>query len=76
MKLNKPDEMEMYIAFQSMKFAYIFVVIALIVWLWIDFTRSGELPLVPFIIMSIQNLIFFGSKIYMTRKMSSFKKGG
>jgi len=62
--------MEMHISFKSMRLAYIFVVIALIIWLALDFTKSGELPIVPFIIISLQNLIFFGSKIYLTRKMS------
>ncbi len=71
MKLKKPDEMEMSINFNSMRLSWVFVNIALIMWLAVDFIKSGELPIIPFMIISFQNIIFFGSKLYMTRKMSS-----
>jgi len=70
MRLKKADEMEMSINFKSMRLSWVFVTIALIIWIAVDFIKSGELPLIPFTIISFQNIIFFGSKLYMTRKMS------
>ena len=70
MSLKKPDEMEMSINFKSMRFSWLFVNVALIIWLAVDFKKSGELPFIPFTIISFQNIIFFGSKLYMNHKMS------
>jgi hypothetical protein len=74
MRLQKADEMEMFINFKSMRFSWLFVNIALFVWLVVVLIKSGELPLIIFTIISFQNIIFFGSKIYMTRKMSRDEK--
>lgn len=71
MKFKKSDEMEMSINFKSMRLSWLFVIIALIIWLLVDFIKSVELPFIPFTIICIQNIIFFGSKRYMTRKMSN-----
>ena len=35
-----------------------------------NFYKSGELPFILFMIISLQNIIFFGSKLYMARQMS------
>ena len=70
MRLQKADEMEMFINFKSMRFSWLFVNIALFVWLIVALIKSGELNFIIFMIISFQNIIFFGSKIYMTRKMS------
>jgi hypothetical protein len=71
MKLfNKPDEMEMSINFLSMRLSWIFENIALVVWLIVDFSKTREISFIPFMIIAVQNMIFFGSKLYMTRKIS------
>ncbi len=74
MKLKKADEMEMFINFKSMKLSWVFVNIALFIWLVVTFIKSGELPFILFTIICFQNIIFFGSKLYMTRKMSGNEK--
>ena len=74
MSLKKADEMEMFINFKSMRLSWVFVNIALIIWLAETFIKSRELPFILFTIICFQNIIFFGSKLYMTRKMSSNEK--
>ncbi|MPW26815.1 hypothetical protein GC105_13590 [Alkalibaculum sp. M08DMB] len=70
MKFKKADEMEISINFKSMRLSSTFVNIALIIWLAVDFINSGKLPFILFSIVCIQNIIFFGSKLYMTNKLS------
>ncbi len=67
--MKKADEMEMAINFKSMRLSWVFVIISLFIWIVADFLISGEFPFIPFIIIVIQNIIFFGSKLYMTHKM-------
>ena len=74
MRIKKADEMEMFINFKSMRLSWVFVNIALIIWLAETFIKSGKLPFILFTIICFQNIIFFGSKLYMTRKMSSNEK--
>ncbi|MDD2234732.1 MAG: hypothetical protein PHZ11_09355 [Desulfitobacteriaceae bacterium] len=74
MRLKKADEMEMVINFKAMRLSWVFVNIALFIWLAETIIKSGELPFILFTIIGFQNLIFFGSKLYMTRKMSSNEK--
>lgn len=74
MGLKKADEMEMFINFKSMRLSWVFVNIALVVWLAVTFIKSGELPFILFMIFCLQNIIFFGSKIILTRRMSSNEK--
>lgn len=69
MKMIKADEMEMAINFKSARLAYIFVTISLLVWMTIEFVHNKQFPAIQVMIIAIQNGIFFGSKIYMTRKM-------
>lgn len=54
--MKKPDEMEMTINFKSMRLSWIFVIISLVVWLVVDFIRSGELPLIPFMMIDYNKL--------------------
>ncbi|WP_041720691.1 hypothetical protein [Alkaliphilus metalliredigens] len=70
MKLKKPDEMEMSINFKSMRLSWSFVTISLVIWLVVDLIINGKLHLILSIIISIQNIILFGSKLFMTHKMS------
>lgn len=74
MRLQKADEMELSINFKSMRLSWVLGNIALLIWLTLAFIKSGEFPLILFTIISLQNVIFFGSKLYMTRKMSSNEK--
>jgi len=74
MRLQKADEMEMSINFKSMRLSWFFGNIALLIWLILAFIKNGKFPFILFTIITLQNVIFFGSKLYMTRKMSSDEK--
>ena len=74
MKLKKADEMEMLINFKAMRLSWVFGNIALLIWLTMTFIKNDELPYILFAIISLQNVIYFGSKLYMARKMSSDEK--
>ena len=63
--------MEMTINFKSMRLSWVFVVVSLIIWLVVDFVKSGDLPLTLFAIIAIQNAVFFGYKLYLTRRMDN-----
>jgi hypothetical protein len=68
--LKKADEMEMAINFKSMRLSWVFVIVSLFIWLVAEYLINGRFNFIPFIIIVGQNVIFFGSKIYMTRKMA------
>lgn len=74
MRFIKADEMEMCINFKSMRLSWVFVNIALIIWLVVSLVKSEEIPYILFIIIGLQNIIFFASKLYMTRRMSDDEK--
>ena len=73
MEIKKADEMEMQINIKSSRLAYFFVVISLLVWIIVDFVRSSDFPYIQLSIICLQNAIFFGSKAYLTRKMTREK---
>ena len=62
--------MEMQINIKSLRLAYFFVLISLLVWLIVDFVRSSDFPYIQASIICLQNVIFFGSNAYLTRKMT------
>ncbi|HBM81345.1 MAG: hypothetical protein QME45_03225 [Clostridiales bacterium] len=70
---KKPDEMEMSINFKAMRLAWVFENIVLIVWTIISCIKEkGSFPITLMIILA-QNIIFFGSKLYMAHKMTDDK---
>ncbi len=66
----KADEMEMSINFRAMRIAYVFSVLALIAFCGYEIIRFGKLPFIPFLILAIQGVLFFTTKLILTRKMS------
>ena len=66
----KADEMEMAINFKAMRLAWVFVMMALLAWCIIELAVYGETPFIPFIIICIQNIIFFSAKLIMTNKLA------
>ena len=72
--LRKADEMEMSINFKAMRLAWVFENIALIVWAVISQIKGDGNALIPVTIIALQNAIFFGCQLYMTRKMTKGKK--
>jgi hypothetical protein len=67
---KKADEMEMSINFKSMRISWVFENIALLIWTIIGFIKGDEFSYIPLIIIIVQNIVFFSSKLYMTSKMS------
>lgn len=70
---RRADEMEMSINFKAMRLAYVFENAALLVWAVISQIK-GYSPIIQTTIILIQNIIFFGSQLYMKRKMAKEKK--
>lgn len=69
MKIKKADEMEMAISLKSMRLSWVFAVLALCAWCIAGFIIDGELPIIPFMILCIQNIIFFSAKLFFTRQL-------
>lgn len=67
--IKKADEMEMAINFKAMRLAWVVENLILLAWIIVDMAKTGELPFIPFMIIAVQNIIFFGSKLIMTRRM-------
>lgn len=65
----KADEMEMSINFKAMRVALLFSMLALATWVIVIVVKTKELASTPFIILLLQNLIFFFSKSVITRRM-------
>lgn len=70
---RRADEMEMSINFKAMRLAYVFENAALLVWAVIS-QINGDTFRIQILIVLIQNIIFFGSQLYMKRKMAKEKK--
>lgn len=70
MKMQKADEMEMSINFIAMKLSWAFGVLALFSWTIFDLITTGKLNPLQIGIVLLQSMIFFGSKVYLARKMS------
>lgn len=66
----KADEMEMSINYKAARLAYVFVTISLLIWMVVDFAMKEKFPLPQFSIIIMQNIIFFGSKVVMTHRMT------
>ena len=67
--MRRMDEMEAYIALRSVRWAWLFTVIALLVWSICDFIRTGSLTM-PFYLLIIQNMVYF-----FTTQISRWKVG-
>ncbi|MGX7197420.1 hypothetical protein [Enterococcus olivae] len=67
--MKKADEMEMTINFKATRFSWIAVNIFLILWVMLHKILSGELLVIPLILSFVQNMLFFGYKIYLSKKM-------
>lgn len=66
--MKKADEMENYITIKSLRMAYIFTVIVLIIWVVYDYISIKQLNL-PFYLLVTQNVIFFTTQLIYRKKM-------
>jgi len=66
---KKADEMEMEINFKSMRLAWMVENLMLVAWMVVLAIRDADIAM-PSLIISVQNVLFFGSKLIMTRRMT------
>jgi len=70
---RRADEMEMSIIYKAMRLAWVFENVALLVWAVIS-QINGDTSRIQILIILFQNAIFYGSQLYMRRKMAQEKK--
>ena len=68
--MKKADEMEMAINYRAARCGYVFLDVSLLVYCFIIFATTRDLPTVPFIMACASNAVFFFMKIYATHKMT------
>ena len=66
----KADEMEMAINMKAARCSYVFLDLTLIIWCIAEYIKSGNVPVVPFILECISCVIFFTVKLYLTKKLT------
>lgn len=66
----KADEMEMTINFKSTRIAFIFSILALLIYCIYGLVAMEELPTIPFIILCISCSLFLTSKLYLFKMMT------
>lgn len=68
---HKMDEMERYIAFRAQRNAYLFLVVALVVWTfaesWRVYAYHTRLNLLPCMLLAVSSLVQTFSQLIMTR---------
>lgn len=67
--LKKMDEMEMYITLKSLRIAWVFTVICLIVWAVYDGIKTSQLGW-PFILLVTQNIVFYTCQLIFKYRMA------
>ncbi|MHC1723424.1 MAG: hypothetical protein AB9836_09495 [Aminipila sp.] len=71
MKIAKElDEMEQYVALKSLKIAYWFTVVFLIVWTIVDVAIKKNAYSIPLVLLASQNIILEFFDRYYKRKLS------
>ncbi|NLI12915.1 hypothetical protein [Pelotomaculum propionicicum] len=65
---KKADEMEIHISFLSMRLAWVFMLLALLVWAWYDFSKYSKLNF-AFYIGTVGGIFYWLSTIYYRNKM-------
>ncbi|MCM1499383.1 MAG: hypothetical protein NC124_13030 [Clostridium sp.] len=71
MKNFKADEMEMAINFKAMRLAWMFLELALAVYCAVVLVIYDNLPATIFVILCASGIIFFVSKLMITKKMTA-----
>ena len=70
-KINlKADEFEMAINFKSMRISYAFISLALLGYCIVTLVQSGEVPTVPGMILCLTGVLFWSTKIFMTKHLT------
>ena len=69
-KRIKADEMEMSINFKAVRASWIYSLLFLIVWNMFSVIKTGDIEIIPFILLVSETLIMFVVKSILTKKMS------
>ncbi|MEA4924298.1 hypothetical protein SDC9_172927 [bioreactor metagenome] len=67
--MKKADEMEMYITLKSIKIAWLFTVIYLLVWSVYDTLKTSQIGL-PLILLLAQNVVFYTCILFFRHRVS------
>lgn len=67
--VNKADEMEMWINYKAMRLAYVFTAVFLLVWNIVALVQNAQISFLPFVLLLAQGIIFFGTKLFLSKKM-------
>jgi len=67
--MRKMDEMEMAISLKSVKWAWGYTVLFLLIWIIYDYIKVGSFNSLAFILLISQNLIKIGIEQYLKWKM-------
>ncbi|MDD3392534.1 MAG: hypothetical protein PHE54_03260 [Bacilli bacterium] len=71
--IRKSDEMELEINFKSMRLSWIFLTLSLVIWDLYEIIKGENGSLVTLLI-AVNLVIFNFSKLYYTKKMTSYDK--
>ena len=66
----KADEMELAVNLRAMRISHCFTTLALVVYCCITLAKMGDLPTVSFLILCGSNLLFFGVKQALTKRLT------
>jgi len=71
--MKKADEMEMYITLKSVRIAWVFTVIYLLIWSAYDFIRTSQLGL-PVLLLLTQEMVFWGCLLFFRHRMAGINE--
>ncbi|HHU49857.1 MAG: hypothetical protein ACOYEH_07000 [Caldicoprobacterales bacterium] len=67
--MRKMDEMEMAISLKAVKWAWLYTLVFLFIWILFDYIKTGNFNSLAFILLMSQNLIRTGIEKYLKWKM-------
>lgn len=68
--MKKMDEMEMHIALKSVRIAWVYTVVFLLVWIVYEYVTTSEFSYMLFNLLISQNLIFMISQLIFKHRMA------
>ena len=68
--MKKADEMEIHVNFKAVRLSWAAVALFLIVWNVFELISTGNIPLFPFLLMSVQSGVFFWAKLVLSKRMT------
>lgn len=71
----KADEMEMAINFRATRLSWVSMIVLLVLWTLRELILSGSLPLLPFLLLSTGGIVFWLTKLVLTRRLSGSSRG-